>query len=147
MRFRTSNGPRRASGLFIAGNKARIGILLRCPTASCPASTLRAGQAGVDWRIAITRQPLPVCRASHTKDCNMFQTPVFRESQPDFVQSGPLSHSFGQPFSRPVRTLARIRSLWPFPVASRDPADFAQTEADSLFYAADADSTPSSFVT
>lgn len=77
----------------------------------------------------------------------MFHTPVFRENQPDFVQSGPLSHSFGQPFSRPVRTLARIRSLWPFPVASRDPADFAQTEADSLFYAADADSTPSSFVT
>ena len=77
----------------------------------------------------------------------MFQTPVFRESQPDFVQSGPLSHSFGQPFSRPVRTLARIRSLWPFPVVSRDTADFAQTEADSFCHADQVDPPPSSFVT
>ena len=80
----------------------------------------------------------------------MFQTPVFRESQPDFVQSGPLSHSFGQPFSRPVRTLARIRSLWPFPVASHDTTDFAKTEPNSLSHAGQvghADPTPSSFVT
>ena len=77
----------------------------------------------------------------------MFQTPVVRESQPDFVQSGPLSHTFGQPFSRPARAIARIRSLWPFPVAHRETADFEQTEADSLCPKDHSDPTPSSFVT
>lgn len=80
----------------------------------------------------------------------MLQTPVFCESQPDFVQSGPLSHSFGQPFSRPARTLARIRSLWPFPVTSCDAPDFAETEVTAHCLADhpdDADPTPSSFVT
>jgi hypothetical protein len=77
----------------------------------------------------------------------MLQTPVFREGRTDFVQSGPLSHTFGKPFDRPVRTLARIRSLWPFPVASRETGDFNPTEAPSPDYPEHAEAGPSSFVT
>lgn len=77
----------------------------------------------------------------------MFDAPVSRPSQPDFVQSGPLSHTFGQPFSRPVRTIARIRSLWPFPAASVDSPDSTLEHDESRRDADRDDPTPSSFIT
>ncbi len=69
----------------------------------------------------------------------MLQTPVFQHRDaPDFVQSGPLSHTFGQPFKpAPMRPMQRIRSLWPFPVVKDDAGDSRS----------DDDAPPSSFVT
>ena len=75
----------------------------------------------------------------------MLQNPVDRYGAPDFVQSGPLSHTFGQPFDVPRRPpIQRIRSIWPFSVAPE-----AQTDAGESRYGRDSgeDATPSSFVT
>ncbi len=69
----------------------------------------------------------------------MLQTPASpHRDAPDFVQSGPLSHTFGRaPFRpAPMRPIQRIRSLWPFPVAKDDFEDSRMDE-----------DTPSSFVT
>jgi hypothetical protein len=68
----------------------------------------------------------------------MLRTTAFQHRDaPDFVQSGPLSHTFGQPFKpEPLRPMQRIRSLWPFPVVKEDALD-SRTDDDS----------PSSFVT
>jgi hypothetical protein len=69
----------------------------------------------------------------------MLRMPVLQHRDaPDFVQTGPLSHTFGQPFKpAPMRPMERIRSLWPFSVANDEAADSRS----------DDDAPPSSFVT
>jgi hypothetical protein len=97
-----------------------------------------------DWDFAFTRTLGSIKCHFLSEDSHMLQNPEFNSFAPDFVQSGPLSHTFGQPFERPVRTIQRIRSLWPFPVKSDKASDsgFSQAAQQS-----DGDDpTPSSFV-